>query len=119
MEELLKTIADENPEIIALSVVDEEGIIVYSYIKENKDIDSEEITVQLVSPLNRLIEIVQDVSDEKEDLEELIMFTSNYVLFTYKLINETYLVVLAKKDALYGRVRFRVRSKLPEIVEAL
>ena len=119
MEELLKSIADANPEVVALSVIDEEGIIIYNYVKDGDSIDSEEIAVQLVHPLNRLIELIQDVSDEKEDLEELIMFTTNHILFSYKLINETYLIVLAKKDALYGKVRFRVRSKLPEIVEAL
>jgi len=119
MEELLKNIAESNPGIVAISIVDEEGIIIYNYVKNGSNIDPEELSVQLVHPLNRLIELIQDVSGEKEDLEELIMFTTKHVLLSYKLVNETYLVVLARKDALYGKVRFKVRSKLPEIIEAL
>jgi len=119
MEEVLKEIVENNPEVEAVFIVDEEGIVISSYTRKELAIDPEEIAVQITHPLNRLIEMVKEISEEKEELEELLMFTTAHILFSYKLINDTYLVVLAKKDALYGKVRFKIRYKLPQIIEVL
>ena len=118
MEELLKEIAQENPEVESVLVIDEEGIIVYRYDKETS-IDPEEVATQLVNPLNTLSEFIQDISNEEDDLKELLLFSGKYQFLAYKLINETYLVVVAKRSPLYGRMRFRVRSKLPKLIKTL
>ncbi|MEO2065017.1 MAG: roadblock/LC7 domain-containing protein [Desulfurobacteriaceae bacterium] len=118
MEELLKEIAQENPEVESVLVIDEEGIIVYRYDKETS-IDPEEVATQLVNPLNTLSEFIQDISNEEDDLKELLLFSEKYQFLAYKLINETYLVVVAKRSPLYGRMRFRVRSKLPKLIKTL
>ncbi|RKQ61807.1 Roadblock/LC7 domain-containing protein [Thermovibrio guaymasensis] len=118
MEELLKEVAQENPEVESVLVIDEEGIIVYRYDKETS-IDPEEVATQLVNPLNTLSEFIQDISNEEDDLKELLLFSEKYQFLAYKLINETYLVVVAKRSPLYGRMRFRVRSKLPKLIKTL
>ncbi len=119
MEEKLKQIAEMLPQIESVAIVDEEGFIISSYEKSGVKLDTEEIAVHLVNPLNRLLEMVEDLSGESDTLEEMVLFTRNHIFLVYKLVNDTYLVIVAKKDPLYGKVRFKVRSKLPEIKSSL
>jgi len=118
MEELLKEIAEENPEVESLLVIDEEGIVVYRYDKKTS-LDSEEVVTQLVNPINTMSEFLKDISNEEDDLKELLLFSGKYQFLAYKLVNETYLVVIAKRSPLYGRIRFKVRSKLPKLIKTL
>jgi len=119
MEDLLRELAEKNPELESILVVDEEGIIVYRYDKEDTTVDPEEIATQLVNPLNAISESIRDLSGEEDDLEELVLFTKKHQIFVYKLVNETYLVAIAKRDPLYGRLRFRLKSQLPEFIKTL
>ncbi|GEM_PF-927117 len=119
MEELLKKIADEVPEVDSLLIVDEEGIIVYRYDKEILPIDAEELAVHLVGPVVRISEFFKEESVEGDELKELVLFSKNFVLLIYPLVNDTYLVVLSKRSPLYGRTRFKVGAKMREILKAL
>jgi len=119
MEEKLKTLAESLPEVESVAIVDEEGFIICRYDKPEVTLDAEEVAVHVVNPVTRLIEVIQDVSGERDSLEEMVLFTGKHVLLVYRLVNDTYLVVLAKRTALYGKVRFKVRSKLNEIKAAL
>ncbi len=118
MEKLLKKLAQENPEIESLLIVDEEGIIVYRYDKE-PSIDPEEIATQLVNPLNVISEFLREISNEEDDFKELLLFSGKYQVLAYKLVNDTYLVVVAKKNALYGRLRVRIKSQIPKLIKIL
>ncbi len=117
MEELLKELVDKNPEVESAVIVDEEGIIVYKY-EENPSIDVEEVATQLVNPLNALCEFVEETLEEDE-LKEMLLFSRNYQFFVYKLVNDTYLIVVAKNSPLYGRVRFKVKSLIPKLIKQL
>jgi len=118
MEDLLKEIAEKNPEVEALLVVDEEGIIVYRYDR-NPSVDPEEVATHLVNPLNTISEFLRDISKEEDDLEELLVFSGRYQLLAYKLVNETYLVAVARRSPLYGRLRFRIKSQIPKLIKTL
>ncbi|WP_456455922.1 roadblock/LC7 domain-containing protein [Thermovibrio sp.] len=117
MEEILKELVENNPEVESAVVVDEEGIIVYKYEK-SPSIDVEEVATQLVNPVNNLCEFVEDTV-EGDELKEVLLFSRNYQFFVYKLVNETYLIVVAKNSPLYGRVRFKVRTAIPKLVKQL
>ena len=119
MERKLKEIANSIPELKSIAIVDEEGFIVYKYDKPNLDVDPEEISVHIVNPVNRLVETMEEVFGERDSLEEMVLFTEKHTLLVYKLISDTFLVVLAERDPLYGKIRFKVRSKLNEIKSAL
>lgn len=119
MKEKLRQLADSVPEVESMAIVDEEGFIVYKYDKPELDMDSEELSVQIINPLNRLMEAIGEVSHEEDTLEELVFFTDKHILLVYKLVNDTFLVVLSKRDPLYGKTRFKVLSKLNEIKSAL
>ncbi|ADY73812.1 hypothetical protein Dester_1176 [Desulfurobacterium thermolithotrophum DSM 11699] len=115
MEEKLKEIANSIPEVKSLSIVDEEGFILYKFDKPGLDVDPEEISVHIVNPVKTLVESIEDISGEKDSLEEMVLFTEKHVLLVYKLVNDTYLVALAERDHLYGKIRFKLRAKLNEI----
>jgi predicted regulator of Ras-like GTPase activity (Roadblock/LC7/MglB family) len=119
MERKFKEIADSLPEIDSIAIVDEEGFIIYRYDKPNLEVDPEEISVHLVNPVNRILEVMEDIYCGENSLEEIVLFTEKNVILVYKLVSDTFLVVLAKRTALYGKVRFKVRSKLNEIKAAL
>jgi len=118
MESLLKELVESNPELESLLVVDEEGIVVYRYDK-NPSVDAEEVAAHLVNPLNTMSEFFRDISGEEDDLEELIIFTGRYQFIVYKLVNETYLVAVARRGPLYGRLRFKLRANLPKLIKTL
>jgi len=119
MEKKLKALAESLPEVESVAVVDEEGFIVYRYDKPGLTLDAEEVDVHIVNPVTRLVEVIQDVSGEKDSFEEMVLFTTNHVMLVYKLVNDTYLVVLARRTPLYGKIRFKVRAKLWEIKSTL
>jgi predicted regulator of Ras-like GTPase activity (Roadblock/LC7/MglB family) len=119
MQEKLKELAESVPEVESIAIVDEEGLIVYRYDKAKATLDMEEVAVHVVTPVTRLIELMKDISGEKDSLEELVFFTTRYVVLVYRLVSDTYLVVVARRNPYYGRVRFKVRSKLWEINSVL
>jgi len=119
MERKFKEIVNSLPEIDSIAIVDEEGFIVYRYDKPNLEVDPEEISVHLVNPVNKILEMTEDIYQGKNPLEEIVLFTGKHVILVYKLVNDTFLVVLAKRTPLYGKVRFKIRSKLNEIKAAL
>ncbi|MEO2069214.1 MAG: roadblock/LC7 domain-containing protein [Desulfurobacteriaceae bacterium] len=119
MERRFKEIVNSLPEIDSIAIVDEEGFIVYRYDKPNLDVDPEEISVHLVNPVNKILEMTEDIYQGENSLEEIVLFTEKHVILVYKLVNDTFLVVLAKRTPLYGKVRFKIRSKLNEIKAAL
>jgi predicted regulator of Ras-like GTPase activity (Roadblock/LC7/MglB family) len=118
METLLRELVESNPELESLLIVDEEGIVVYKY-ERGPSVDSEEVAAHLVNPLNTISEFFRDISDEKDDLEELLIFTGRYQVVIYKLVNETYLVAVARRSPLYGRLRFKLRASLPKLIKNL
>ncbi len=118
-EEILKTLVDEVPEVESALVIDEDGIVVYRYDGKETSIDSEELATQLVNPIKSCDETINDLTGENDQLEEVILFSGKYAIFIYKLVNETFLVVVTKRTPLYGRTRFKLRSKLPKLIKAL
>jgi len=118
VDTLLQELAEKNPELESLLIVDEEGIIVYRYEKE-PTVDPEEIATQLVNPLNMISEFLRELSGEEDDMEELVLFTKRYQIFVYKLVNETYLVAIARRNPLYGKLRFKIKSQLPKLIKTL
>ncbi|WP_457677790.1 roadblock/LC7 domain-containing protein [Thermovibrio sp.] len=118
MDGLLKEIVEGAPEIESALVVDEEGIVVYRYDKE-PTVDPEDLATHFVNPLNMISEFFRDSSNDEDDVNELITFTKRYLILSYKLVNGTYLIVIAKATPLYGRVRFKVRTKIPKLVKTL
>jgi predicted regulator of Ras-like GTPase activity (Roadblock/LC7/MglB family) len=119
MEELLKEFLKENKELEALLVVDEEGIVVYKEVKDELPFDPEEVAVELVNPSNRINELVEDSLGEQGGLEEILVFTKRRLFLVFKLVNETFLVAVARRTPLYGRLRFKLRSRLPQIIKSL
>jgi predicted regulator of Ras-like GTPase activity (Roadblock/LC7/MglB family) len=118
MENLLRELVESNPELESVLVVDEEGIIVYRYDRDSS-VDSEEVATHLVNPLNTISELFRDISDGEDDFEELLIFTRKFQVLVYKLISETYLVAVARRSPLYGRLRFKLRAKLPKLIKNL
>ncbi|WP_456435597.1 hypothetical protein [Thermovibrio ammonificans] len=119
MEELLKQLLSENTELQALLVVDEEGIVVYKESREGLPFDPEEAAVELITPSTRIDEFLHDSLEEEKGLEEFIVFSRRYLFLVYKLVNETFLVAVSSRTPLYGRLRFRLRSKLKEVIKQL
>ena len=117
-EEVLRSLVDEVPEVESALVIDEDGIVVYRYDGDTS-LDSEELATQLINPVNSCDETLQDLSSEEDSLEETVVFSKYRVIFVYKLVNDTFLVVVAKRTPLYGRTRFKLRSKLPELIKEL
>ncbi|SMO72938.1 Predicted regulator of Ras-like GTPase activity, Roadblock/LC7/MglB family [Balnearium lithotrophicum] len=118
-EEIVKKLVDEVPEVESAVIIDEDGIIVHKYSKDEITVDPEDIATQLVNPVKSIERSIQDATEEKEISEEIIIFSKNLVIFVYKLVNDTYLIVIAKNNPLYGRTRFRLRTKIPQIIKSL
>jgi len=118
-EEILKSLVEEVPELESALVIDEDGIVVYRYDGSDLSIDSEELATQLVNPVKSCDETFQDLTQETESLEETIIFSKNYAIFVYKLVNDTFLIAIARKTPLYGRTRFKLRSRIPKLIKAL
>ena len=118
-EEILKTLVEEIPEVESALIIDEDGIVVYRYDSSDSSIDSEELATQLVNPIKSCDETFQDLTEGKEVLEETVIFSKNYAVFIYNLVNETYLIAIARRTPLYGRTRFKLRSRIPTLIKAL
>jgi len=119
MEKRFQEIVESIPEIESIVVVDDEGLIVYRYDRPNLDADPEEVSVHLVNPINRISEVTDEIYQGKNPLEELVLFTEKNVILIYRLVNDTFLVVITKRTPFYGRIRFKIRSRLNEIKAAL
>jgi len=118
-EEIVKKLVDEVPEVESAVVIDEDGIIVHKYSKDEITVDPEDIATQLVNPVKSIETSIHDATGERDISEELIIFSKDLVIFVYRLVNDTYLVVIAKNNPLYGRTRFRLRTKIPQIIKSL
>ncbi len=118
-EEILKSLVEEIPEVESALIIDEDGIVVYRYDSKETSVDSEELSTQLVNPIKTCDETILELTGEKDSLEETIIFSKNYAIFVYNLVNDTFLVAIAKRTPLYGRTRFKIRSRLPKLIKAL
>lgn len=118
-EEILKSLVEEIPELESALIIDEDGIVVYRYDGQDASLDSEELATQLVNPVKSCDETLQDLTGESESLEETVIFSKNYAIFVYKLVNDTFLIAVARKTPLYGRTRFKLRSRIPKLIKAL
>ncbi len=118
MEEILRKVAEESEEILALAIVDEEGLIISKHAKSNISFDIEEMASLIITPAMRLSEAFSDVNRE-EQLEEMITFLTNNVVALYKLAYGTYLVAALKNTPLYGKVRFTIKKNLVTLKETL
>jgi len=116
-DEILKELFSDIPEIESVVVIDEDGIVVHEYSKEGTSVDPEDIATQLVNPVRSIEEALSDSAGE--ECEEFIVFSRGLVIFVYKLVNETYLVAVARRSPLYGRTRFKLRSRLHKLIKAL
>ena len=115
MVEKLKKLTSECEFIEASAIVDEQGLIISKYEKPEAKYDIEEIASSIVNPVLRMSEIISDISGESENLDELVIFTTDHVIIINKLAYETYLVALVKKTPIYNKARFKLRVKIPEI----
>jgi len=115
LEELVATM----PEIEAVFIIDEDGIIVHRHIRSNAEIDPEEIATQFVNPVRTIEETVVDTTNETDSVEELVIFTKKFAVFIYKLIRDTYLMAITRKNPLYGRTRFKLRTHIPSLIKSL
>ncbi len=119
MVEKLKKLASDCEFIKASAIVDEQGLVISKYEKPEAKHDIEELASSIVNPILRMSETVSDISNEAENLEEVVMFTTNHVIVVNKLAYETYLVTLIEKTPVYNRARFKLRSKIHEIKSSL
>ncbi len=119
MVERLKKIASECEYIKANAIVDEQGLVISKYEKPDVKCDVEELASSVINPVLRLSEIASDSMDENESLEEVVFFTTSYVVVVNKLAYETFLVTIIEKTPIYGKARFKLRAKLPEIKSSL
>ena len=118
-ENILKQLIEEIPELESALIIDEDGIVVYRYDSEDASVDAEDLSTQLVNPIRTCDETIRDLTGEKDSLEETIIFSRHYAIFIYKLVNDTFLVAIAKRTPLYGKTRFKIRSRLPKLIKAL
>ncbi len=118
MEKILNEIMDYCSNIEALAVVDEEGLVISQLTRESSNLDVEEIASLIMTPALRLKEAVSDVSSD-ERLEEINIFLTNTIVYVYSLALDTYLVAVVKRTPLYGKARFAIRRKLPELRQTL
>ncbi len=119
MVEKLKKLTSECEFIKASAIVDEQGLVISKYEKPEAKYDIEEIASSIVNPVLRMSEIISDISNEAENLDEIVMFTTNHVIVINKLAYETYLVTLIEKTPVYNRARFKLRAKIHEIKSSL
>ena len=118
-QELLEELVGAIPEVEAAFIIDEDGIIVHKHLKSSLEIDPEEIATQLVNPVRTIEEAVADTTNETDSVEELVIFTKKFAVFIYKLIRDTYLMVITRKNPLYGRTRFKLRTHIPSLIKSL
>ena len=117
MVEKLKAIVNSAPYMDSAVIVDEDGLIIYKYERKDIGYDVEEMVTQVINSIVRLSEAAEEIEDES--LKEIVIFLKKHIIISYKLINQSYLIVSARYNPLYAKTRFLIRTKLGDLEKAL
>ncbi|MGB9600573.1 MAG: roadblock/LC7 domain-containing protein [Myxococcota bacterium] len=103
-EELLSNAFKRMDGAILCAVIDEEGIPVASYPRENENSEASELILQVLNELKQTINLISE--NNFGNTQEILIKTDRYILIIKPLKENYFLVSVLSTDAISGKARY-------------
>jgi len=100
-----KALLEEFKDILSVVIFDSEGTFIEKAERKNLPEEFEELAFHLSKFIDNVSEVLEDL---KEELSEVFFSTKELVVIVRKLADERFLMVVSKRGAETGRIRFKI-----------